>query len=93
MRRPCPWVGCRYHLWAEPASLGRVRVVFPDLEPWEVPATCALDMADQGGLTLEEVGHFMNLTRERVRQLEATALDELTRRLRPLVGEAGGGGR
>jgi DNA-directed RNA polymerase sigma subunit (sigma70/sigma32) len=47
--------------------------------------TCALDIADRGGITLEEVGEIMNLTRERVRQVETAglaklaALDEITR--------------
>jgi DNA-directed RNA polymerase sigma subunit (sigma70/sigma32) len=47
---------------------------FPDKEPWELPETCALDVADRGGVTLEEVGGWLNLTRERVRQLEVHAL-------------------
>ena len=39
--------------------------------------TCALDIADRGGITLEEVGQIMNLTRERVRQLETQGLAKL----------------
>jgi DNA-directed RNA polymerase sigma subunit (sigma70/sigma32) len=39
--------------------------------------TCALDVADRGGTTLEEVGLHMNLTRERIRQIEEVALDKL----------------
>jgi DNA-directed RNA polymerase sigma subunit (sigma70/sigma32) len=41
--------------------------------------TCALDIADRGGITLEEVGQIMNLTRERVRQLETQGLARLQR--------------
>ena len=36
-----------------------------------------LDVADRGGLTLEEVGEIMNLTRERVRQLETRGIARL----------------
>ncbi len=39
--------------------------------------TCSLDVAQAGGLTLEEVGRIMNLTRERIRQVEAHGIDKL----------------
>jgi len=37
--------------------------------------------ATRGGMTLEEVGAALNITRERARQLEATALRKLRARL------------
>jgi hypothetical protein len=40
--------------------------------------TCALDVADRGGTTLEEVGAIMNLTRERIRQVEVKGLAKLS---------------
>ena len=39
--------------------------------------TCALDVAERGGITLEEVGEIMNLTRERIRQLELSGLTKI----------------
>jgi DNA-directed RNA polymerase sigma subunit (sigma70/sigma32) len=42
-----------------------------------LPESCALDIADRGGITLEEVGEIMNLTRERIRQLETRGLAKL----------------
>ena len=39
--------------------------------------SCALDVADRGGTTLEDVGAIMNLTRERIRQVEVKALARL----------------
>ena len=69
-------MGCRYHLYLDvnPRN-GNVKYNFPDLEPWELTYSCALDIAEMGsGVTLEEIGHAMNLTRERVRQLEVVAL-------------------
>ena len=39
--------------------------------------TCALDVADRGGITLEEVGEILNLTRERIRQVEVKGLQKL----------------
>lgn len=73
--RPCPFVGCRYHLYLDvnPAT-GNLKLNFPGLEVWQMPFTCAMDVAEMGGRTLEEVGQILNMTRERVRQLEFSAL-------------------
>lgn len=75
--RPCPWVGCKWHLYLDINFKGSIKLNWPHLDVDEIPATCALDIADRGGLTLEEVGWFMNLTRERIRQLEKDALDNV----------------
>lgn len=50
---------------------------FPDLEVWEMSETCALDVADRGGITLEDVGNLLNLTRERIRQVERSGIEKL----------------
>ena len=69
--RPCPWVSCRHHLALEiNPQTGSIKLAFPDIEVWEMAETCALDLADRGGMTLEEVGAVLNVTRERVRQIE-----------------------
>ena len=76
--RPCPWVACKHHLYLDiNPETGSIKINFPDLEPWELKHTCALDVAERGGITLEEVGEIMNLTRERVRQLETQGLARL----------------
>ena len=59
------------------ARTGAIKLNFPDLEVWEMSETCALDVADRGGTTLEEVGAIMNLTRERIRQVEVKGLAKL----------------
>jgi hypothetical protein len=76
--RPCPFVSCKHHLFLDvnPAT-GSIKLNFPDLEVWEMSETCALDVADRGGITLEEVGAIMNLTRERIRQVELRGLEKL----------------
>jgi hypothetical protein len=76
--RPCPYVSCKYNLYVDVnPRTGSVKMNFPDKELWEVAETCALDVADKCGITLEEVGVIMNLTRERVRQLETRGLVKL----------------
>lgn len=76
--RPCPHVSCRHHLYLDVnPHTGTIKLNFPDLEVWELAFTCALDVADLGGTAIELVGELMNVTRERVRQIETQALSRL----------------
>ena len=73
--RPCPWVSCKAHLAIDvDERTGSLKLNFPDREVWEMESTCAYDVADLGGITLEETGVAMALTRERTRQLEVRGL-------------------
>lgn len=73
--RPCPFVSCRHHLYLDVnPDTGTIKLNFPGLEPHELRETCSLDVADRDGVTLEEIGRILNLTRERVRQIETRAL-------------------
>lgn len=81
MPRPCPYVGCRDHLYLEVnPDTGSIKFNFPDLEPWELEETCARDVGDRGGMTLDGVGRLINLTRERTRQIEVNGLRKLERK-------------
>ena len=62
--RPCPWTGCKWNI----------------VEAQHPQATCVLDVADQGGITLEELGNMVGLTRERIRQIEDQALRKIESR-------------
>src|SRR6187402_1620224 len=76
--RPCPFISCKHHLYVDVSPrTGAIKLNFPDLEVWELSESCALDIADHGGTTLEDVGAIMNLTRERIRQVEVKALAKL----------------
>jgi hypothetical protein len=76
--RPCPYVSCKHHLYLDVnPETGSIKLNFPDLEVWEMAETCSLDVADRGGITLEEVGEILNLTRERIRQVEVRGLLKL----------------
>jgi hypothetical protein len=88
--RPCPFLSCRYHLFLDVnPHVGSIKFNFPGKEPWELRDTCALDVADRGGITLEEVAKVINVTRERVRQMEQRALA----RLATIASDDGGGAR
>jgi Sigma-70, region 4 len=78
--RPCPWVGCRHHLYAEVTVTGELRVLHPGKEPWEMAHSCSLDVADQGGVRLEDIGRIAGVTRERIRQIELAGLVRLRTR-------------
>ena len=83
---PCPYVSCKYHLALDVNErTGSIKENHPGLELDELPATCALRVAEDGGATLEDLGSIMNLTRERIRQIEGRALVRLGRPLE-LVG-------
>jgi hypothetical protein len=78
MPRPCPYVSCKHHLYLDVnPETGSIKLNFPDLEVCDMTDTCSLDVADRGGITLEEVGAILNLTRERIRQVEVRGLLKL----------------
>jgi hypothetical protein len=82
-QRPCPWVSCRHHLYLDVSSSGFIRSRACD--PLDLAETCSLDVAARGGATLEEVGSIIGTSRERVRQLEGTALKKMRRARRGVV--------
>lgn len=85
--RPCVWSACRHHLLLDvDENTGSIKVNFPPADDSAealvavlraMPDTCALDVADRLGITLEECGSRENLVRERVRQCEVDSLTRL----------------
>lgn len=88
--RPCPFVGCRHHLWME--LLPSSRDIKPNLSkalPWEMPhASCSLDVADANpnGMTLLDIGRYFKISRERIRQVETIILKQMLSTLGELFG-------
>lgn len=76
--RPCPWVGCRYHLYSDVKWSGTLDV-YHDVDPLELSESCALDVSARSTHTLGEVAAKLGVTRERVRQIEEMALGKLER--------------
>jgi hypothetical protein len=74
--RPCPWVGCRYHLWADVMPSGSLKIAH-DVDPLDLTESCALDVCAQGSHTLDQVAGRLNVTRERLRQIEEAAIAKL----------------
>lgn len=74
--RPCPWAGCRYHLALDVQPSGALLWNING-EIWDQEHTCALDVAELGGVTLQQVANLSGITRERVRQAETRALGKL----------------
>lgn len=68
--RPCPWIGCRYHLQVE----RRARQAPTERAGQE---SCSLDLADRGRMRLQEIADVLGVTRERVRQIELKAMAKL----------------
>ena len=106
--RPCPWVGCRHHLYLDVhTKTGAITLNFPAKDPkdggkkarpgdrrgpedsavpvWQLKHSCSLDVADLGGLNGPEMGDLLELTKERIRQIEVSALGHL----RGYAGELG----
>jgi len=68
---------CKYHLGFDVSTAGGLLTNRTEGAYWELPETCALDVADRGEHTLTEVGVVMGITRERARQIELGALHKL----------------
>ncbi len=78
--RPCLWVGCSSTLYLDVhPGTGSMKLNFPHLDPEGMRESCAEDLADRGGMTLEDVGQATGLTRERIRQVELEAVKKLKR--------------
>lgn len=68
--RPCPFVGCRHNLYLDQSEKGKLYINRPGVSPLFASHSCALDIAEEGPQTLEKVSTLLNLTMERVRQIE-----------------------
>lgn len=79
--RPCLFVSCKHHLYLDVSKkTGAIKLNFPDIGAEEMVESCSLDVADKDGATLNEVCDAMNVSSERVRQIELYAIAKVTAR-------------
>jgi hypothetical protein len=88
--RPCPWIGCKYHLLTHIKPCNGSLVLESTRHVEDMQETCALDVADRGGVSLERVGVYLDITRERVRMIEDTAIEKLRTVVTVLDGQING---
>lgn len=82
--RPCPWVGCKYHLWLNVGKRGHV-TYRPGSEGDD---SCALDVADRGGVDGAGFARSMGISRARGDQIYQGALKKVANsELRDSIGE------
>ncbi|MFO0610206.1 MAG: hypothetical protein U0324_44005 [Polyangiales bacterium] len=78
--RPCPWVSCKHHLYLDVNErTGAVTLNRPGVEVWDLEETCALDVAERGEATHDEIASLLGITRGGAWMLERTALRKLDR--------------
>ena len=77
---PLPWVGCRHHLGLDVNTSGTLKHNTPPAGEG-AGETCALDVAERGGLAREEVGTILGISVEAVRIIELAAFDKLARQI------------
>jgi hypothetical protein len=80
--RPCPFVSCRHSLYLDRTHGGAVKLLFPDREPWQMPAawSCSLDVADRlehRGASLPQIGRALNVSMARAGQIQDEGLAKL----------------
>lgn len=78
---PCPYVSCRHHLWLVEQ---RDRAGNPEFGAQGAATfrastneTCALDVAELGPASFEEIAAMLGVDRTRVRQIEEKAREKL----------------
>lgn len=79
---PCPYVSCKYHLALDiDPNTGSIRHNFGDRELHELDQTCALKVAEHGGVSEAEIGRYLNVVREHVGTIAERARGKVRLRL------------
>lgn len=76
-QRPCPFAGCRHHMYLQVTDKGEIQLNHKDKELWELEETCVLDQAAHGGLHLHEAAPLMGMTPQWMNVIEIGARAKL----------------
>ena len=88
--RPCPHLRCKNHLAVDVnPRTGSMKDNFPGTEVSDLQHTCALDLAEAGGMTLKDVGESMNISSHAVSLIEQKAFEKIDAAF-PEIAESGG---
>lgn len=75
--RPCPWVSCRHHLWLNLSSKGKLTgIALADDLPTH-GESCALDVAESGPQSLEDIAGMMGIKRQGLHLTEVAVMEKL----------------
>ncbi len=75
--RPCPFVSCRYNLYLDVSTkTGRIKYNFPGVEVCDMKESCALDVAERGGLPGYEVARIMGIKRSALNEYLQVILEK-----------------
>jgi hypothetical protein len=74
--RPCPYVSCRHNLFLD-VEKKNITLNFEEPEDMHPLGSCALDVAEQGGLTSQEIATLMSLDLSKEVKLEDKAIRKL----------------
>jgi len=89
--KPCAYVSCAYNLYLDVARNGNIVVNWPGKQPWEIPQTCALHVAEMMAdgkhgdpdTQFVTIAKLLNMSRERARQLEGIILEKVRSAVTP----------
>ncbi len=86
--RPCPFVACRNNLYIDAGiSATSFQLNMPDIEPHEMTHSCALDIADAGGMTARDIAAIWRVSHQRIFQIEVSAMRKAARHLREIAAD------
>ena len=71
--RPCPFVACKHHLHLEVDGI-TLKTNRIGVDVASMAESCALDVADRGGVELSEIAQSFGMSRQRVQQIVEKAL-------------------